>query len=58
MNSPCLWNIEPGDFVELATGGRGTVLATCKLAGDQLIAVEVGFEWFNIEEIVSWVPNT
>lgn len=51
------WNVQPGDWVECADGRRGTALSTCSFADGAVIAVEVGFDWYDIKDIVSWTPE-
>lgn len=47
------WNVQPGDWVECADGR----LSTCSFADGAVIAVEVGFDWYDIKDIVSWTPE-
>lgn len=49
-------DIKPGDWVELKSGRRGMALATCYFAG-VCIGVEVGFDWFDTDEVVVWKPQ-
>lgn len=50
------WDVRPGDWAELRGGRRGTVLTTCSMFG-LVIGVEVGFDWFSVEDIVVWKPR-
>ena len=45
-------DVQPGDFVELSNGRRGAVLATASIVG-VVIAVEVGFEWYDVTDVVT-----
>lgn len=47
-----IFDVQPGDFLELAGGQRGAVLATASIAG-VIIAVEVGFEWYDVADVVT-----
>lgn len=51
------WAVMPGDWVELRSGRRGMVLTTCSTVGGTVFGVEVGFDWFSIEDIVVWKPR-
>ena len=52
------WGIRPGDFVECVAGQRGTVLSVCTGPPcGQVFAVEVGFEWIHINDVISWIPK-
>lgn len=51
------WSVSPGDFVELQDGRRGTVLETAKMGAGYLLGVNVGFEWRDAGEIISWIPK-
>lgn len=51
------WNIRPGDWVECFDGYQDTVLSTCSLASGDVIAVEVGFDWYSIADVISWIPE-
>ena len=50
------YDVLPGDMVEVKNGTRGAVTAVCRFA-TLVIAVEVGFEWHSISDVVSWTPN-
>lgn len=56
MIAGCGWNIHVGDLVEVADGRCGPVLATATMAG-VLIGVNVGFDWYDAQDIISWVPR-
>lgn len=49
-------DVRPGDWVELRNGRRGTVLTVCSVFGIPC-ALEVGFDWFDIADIVAWKPQ-
>lgn len=51
------WDIRPGDWVECADGRRGPVLSTCSWPGGGVVAVEVGFDWYGLVDIISWAPE-
>lgn len=52
------WDIKPGDFAELACGRRGTVLSVCRDYDGSIICIEVGFDWYSIEDVVAWIPGS
>lgn len=56
MTASAGWDVKPGDWVELKCGRRGTVLAVCRFCG-MLVGVEVGFDWFNADDIAAWTPQ-
>lgn len=47
-------DMQPGDFATARDGRRGTVLTTCSWLWGELIAVEIGFEWYAAADIVGW----
>lgn len=51
------WNVRPGDWVECSDGRRGTVISTCSWANGVLLAVEIGFDWYGIDDLISWTPK-
>lgn len=51
------WCIRPGDWVECSDGRRGLVLSTCTWADGGVMAIEVGFEWYSIDDVISWAPK-
>ena len=55
MTASTGWDIKPGDWAEMKCVRRGTVLAACHFCG-MLVGVEVGFDWFDINEVAVWKP--
>ena len=51
------WNICPGDWVECGDGQRGTVLSTLSWVDGGVIAVEVGFTWYDVFDVSTWTPK-
>lgn len=55
MRAGCGWDVHVGDMVVMADGRRGPVLETASIAG-VVVCVNVGFDWYDAPDIVSWVP--
>lgn len=51
------WGIRPGDWADCADGRSGSVLSTCSWEDGDVFAVEVGFDWYWMDDIVSWIPR-